>query len=121
MAVGALVLLYALLSISALFLKSPTYDEPMHLFAGYSYIRWGDFRANTEHPPLVKIWAALPLLTMKIEDPRALPPKWAAEESTDERAYGLINSVMTKFFVLNNPESLFFYAKLQMTLIGICY
>ncbi len=41
---------------------SATYDEIAHLPAGYSYLRWQDYRLNPEHPPLVKKLAALPLL-----------------------------------------------------------
>jgi hypothetical protein len=35
-----------------------TIDEPYHLAAGASYLRWGDYRLNPEHPPLVKLIAA---------------------------------------------------------------
>jgi hypothetical protein len=48
--------------------KSPSTDEPIHLFAGYSYLKWGDFRSNPENPPLAKLWAALPLLAFDIND-----------------------------------------------------
>ena len=41
---------------------SPTFDEAVHLTAGYSYWRTGDFRMNRETPPLVKLLWALPLL-----------------------------------------------------------
>lgn len=41
---------------------SQTTDEAVHLLAGYSYWRTGDFRLNPEHPPLVKLLAAAPLL-----------------------------------------------------------
>jgi tetratricopeptide (TPR) repeat protein len=34
-----------------------TVDEPYHIAAGVSYVRYGDFRINPEHPPLVKLWA----------------------------------------------------------------
>ncbi len=34
-----------------------TIDEPYHIAAGASYVRWGDFRLNPEHPPLVKLIA----------------------------------------------------------------
>jgi hypothetical protein len=40
---------------------SATFDETAHLAAGYSYLDHGDFRLNPEHPPLAKMWAALPL------------------------------------------------------------
>ena len=33
-----------------------TLDEPYHITAGVSYVRYADFCVNPEHPPLVKIW-----------------------------------------------------------------
>jgi hypothetical protein len=42
--------------------SSATCDEVAHLPAGYTYLRWHDYRMNPEHPPLVKKLAALPLL-----------------------------------------------------------
>lgn len=40
---------------------SATYDETPHIVAGLSYLETGDFRLNPEHPPLAKMWAAIPL------------------------------------------------------------
>lgn len=51
--VGAAILRSAL----ATRLDGFTIDEPYHIAAGVSYIRYGDFRINPEHPPLVKLWA----------------------------------------------------------------
>ncbi len=42
--------------------KSGSFDEQYHLAAGYSYLKTGDFRLATTHPPLVGMLAALPLL-----------------------------------------------------------
>jgi 4-amino-4-deoxy-L-arabinose transferase-like glycosyltransferase len=41
--------------------NSQTFDEATHLVAGYSYLVTGDFRLDSEHPPLVKQLQALPL------------------------------------------------------------
>ncbi len=41
--------------------NAPTYDEATHLAAGYSYLVTGDFRLDSEHPPLIKMLQALPL------------------------------------------------------------
>jgi len=42
--------------------NSQTYDEAVHIAAGYSYWKTGDFRMNaTDHPPFVKLIAAAPL------------------------------------------------------------
>ena len=45
--------------------KSITSDEIVHIPAGYySLVAW-DYTLNNEHPPLVKVWAALPLLFLQ--------------------------------------------------------
>lgn len=61
-----LMLSFLILSFSAVFQKSITSDEPVHLTAGYEYLKYQDFRWNPEHPPLAKVIAALPLLLMDI-------------------------------------------------------
>lgn len=43
---------------------SQTTDEAVHLTAGYSYWRTNDHRLNPEHPPLMKLLAAVPLLAI---------------------------------------------------------
>lgn len=42
--------------------ESLTFDEDNHMFAGYMMGHTGDFGLNPEHPPLVKLLAALPLI-----------------------------------------------------------
>ncbi len=42
--------------------ESLTFDEDDHMFAGYMMIHAGDYGLNPEHPPLVKLLAALPLI-----------------------------------------------------------
>ena len=58
--------LFVILSLSAVRQKAPTFDETLHLFAGYAYLKWGDFGINPEHPPLAKIVGAIPLLVMDL-------------------------------------------------------
>jgi hypothetical protein len=41
--------------------NAPTYDEALHLAAGYSYLATRDFRLEPQNPPLVKELLALPL------------------------------------------------------------
>lgn len=50
--------------------QSQTSDEACHLFAGYRYWKNLDFGINPEHPPLVKLVAAVPLLRL----PLLVPP-----------------------------------------------
>ena len=50
--------------------NSITWDEDDHIYAGYMSWRHGDFGLNPEHPPLVKLLGALPLLNMPLVIPR---------------------------------------------------
>lgn len=49
--------------------ESLTWDEQDHLYAGYKSLKTGDFGLNPEHPPLVKMLAALPILNMPLQVP----------------------------------------------------
>ena len=59
----ALLLLFLFFMQGVIFIRanSQTYDEAAHLAAGYSYLATGDFRLDSEHPPLIKELQALPL------------------------------------------------------------
>jgi hypothetical protein len=46
----------------------PTYDEPVHLAAGWTDLADGRYRLNAmDHPPLGEMWAALPLAVLRPE------------------------------------------------------
>ena len=111
-------LIFAWMTITSLRQQSPTFDEPIHLLGGYSYLKWNDFRINPEHPPLIKLWAALPLLGLDINDPRPFTPYWDLILKTEPGGpfYPLVQEM---FFVRNDAERLFFRAKLQMLVLSI--
>lgn len=52
-------LLFAILSYSAMHGKSATYDETTHSVGGYIHAKLGDFRINPEDPALFGYWGAL--------------------------------------------------------------
>jgi len=58
-----------ILEITSAWQESQTMDEAVHIAAGYSYLRTGDFRMNPEHPPLFKYLSALPLLFLDLNHP----------------------------------------------------
>src|SRR5215470_8167696 len=60
---GGLTLLFVFVfqGISFIRANSPTYDEAMHLAAGYSYLAKRDFRLEPQNPPLIKQLLTLPL------------------------------------------------------------
>ena len=49
--------------------ESVTWDEDDHLYSGYMSLKTGDFGLNPEHPPMVKMLAALPILGMQLKVP----------------------------------------------------
>ncbi len=57
--------------------ESATFDETVHLPAGYLYLKFGDYSYNAAHPPLVKMLAALPLLFVEVKLPPLEKP-WVA-------------------------------------------
>jgi hypothetical protein len=77
---ACLLLLHALLILTSIAGSSITTDEVAHLPAGYSYIQTGDFRLNRDHPPLMKAWAALPLVTLDLKPIWELP-SWSHGEA----------------------------------------
>ncbi|HEX6465988.1 MAG TPA: glycosyltransferase family 39 protein [Terriglobales bacterium] len=60
--VAALLTLMAALSLASICRESITYDEVAHIPSGLSYWQQHDTRLNAEHPPLLKMIAAIPLL-----------------------------------------------------------
>jgi hypothetical protein len=81
----ALLLLMAANLVASISRKSITNDEIVHIPAGYYHLVAGEFQLNNEHPPLVKMWAALPLLFIQPEEPPA--PK-TEDENFMERTWG---------------------------------
>src|SRR5205823_14112522 len=66
-----LVVAFLLQSVFANRIKSTTSDEPVHIAAGLSYLETGVFRANPEHPPLLKELSALALLLEGVHWPKS--------------------------------------------------
>ena len=54
--------------------QSLTYDEPVHIAEGLNAWRYGRFEQYNDHPPLARLWCALPLLNQKWQvDVQQLP------------------------------------------------
>ncbi len=56
-----LIAILAALQINTIRNETATWDEPVHLAAGYSYWITGQYQLNPEHPAFVKLLCALPL------------------------------------------------------------
>jgi 4-amino-4-deoxy-L-arabinose transferase-like glycosyltransferase len=69
-----------LLMIGSAWEDSLTFDEPAHIAAGYAYVKFRDARLNYEHPPLLKMLAAAPLLALSPHFPLT-SPAWQDENN----------------------------------------
>src|SRR5277367_6694008 len=69
----ALLVILAFSLIASVRQESQTWDESTHILAGFEYWKHGDFGRNPEHPPFAKMLAAIPLLSMGLKEPPAIP------------------------------------------------
>jgi hypothetical protein len=108
--VMALLSAFAVQNILEMRRESCTSDEVAHLPAGYSYLLKHDFRMNPEHPPLLKVLSALPLLalhpSMNFNDPGWNDPQ-------KQYAFGY------RFLYANDADRLLFWGRMPIVLIAI--
>lgn len=91
--------------------KSAAFDEEYHVAAGYAYLKTGDFRMSTSHPPLVNALSALPLL---LRDDIALPIDSEAWASSDY----FIFSDLFLWRANANPQSILEWARWPVIGLG---
>jgi len=60
--------------------ESQTWDEANHIFAGYMSWTHADFGLNPEHPPILKLLATAPLLSLPLKSPE-LQDRYFKEEA----------------------------------------
>ena len=101
-----------LLSVAAR--KTITNDEIVHIPAGYHYLVSGNFRLNPEHPPLVKMWACLPVLFLR---PKASS---LTEPSGQDFAQFTVTSSID-FWQQNRPrfQAISFWSRFPMVLLTL--
>jgi tetratricopeptide (TPR) repeat protein len=100
---AALLTILALQLVLSIRRETQTWDEACHIFAGYSYWTRSDFGMNPEHPPLVKLVATAPLLTLPLRVP-AHPKVFSKEEDF---------TTATQFVYSNDAERILFRSRLS--------
>src|SRR5271169_6290269 len=78
--------------------QSQTWDEGDHIYSGYMSLKNGDFGLNPEHPPLVKMLAALPLLSMRLVMPELKQRYFKHEAFMGGRGFVFDNDADTLLF-----------------------
>lgn len=104
-------LLHMLMAVSAVNTKSPTFDEPQHLAAGFSYWKTNDFRLDPENGTLTSRWAAIPLL---LGGAKFVPLEDNAWRHSDDA--GVAHKVL--YELGNDPDRMLAQARLMMSLFG---
>lgn len=100
--------------------ESQTTDEAIHLFAGYTYLKEGDFRLDPEHPPLLKELAALPLfLNQKIH--YSLNGLWEQADKFYYDSWREARILGEEFFYLsgNNPNQMLFLGRIPFIVLTL--
>jgi 4-amino-4-deoxy-L-arabinose transferase-like glycosyltransferase len=86
LAAALAILLFFFLALDSLMADSPTIDEQNHIARGLAFLRTGDPRLSLEHPPLINVLSALPLLTMPEMRLPTDHPSWERPEGWYEFA-----------------------------------
>jgi 4-amino-4-deoxy-L-arabinose transferase-like glycosyltransferase len=87
--------------------ESLTWDEGDHIFAGYMSLKHRDFGLNPEHPPLVKMVAAVPLQSMHLREPQLQNRYFKAEAYLGGRDLIFQNDFDTIIFRARTAASIF--------------
>lgn len=94
--------------------KSITIDETVHIPAGYYHLVAGNYTLNNEHPPLAKVWAALPLLFLQPNE-----PPLGALDNVD--FYARTGDAFAQFWTANaaNFEAICFWTRVPMIVLTL--
>jgi hypothetical protein len=94
---------------------SATWDEPIHLTSGYVALTQGDYRVEPSHPPLLRMWAALPLLVMPDVQPAAAVPDDVAPTQWLSDAYLYAHGFLYR---TNDADRLLYASRFMVLLLG---
>lgn len=110
-----MLLLMAINFLTVIFRKNITIDEATHIPAGYYHLVDGNFRFNNEHPPLIKMFAAVPLLFIQ----PAAPPLPEAGPAKSHREYAA--NATWSFWGANTGhfETISFWSRVPMIVIAL--
>src|SRR6266403_2918728 len=89
--------------------ESPTWDEGDHIFAGYWSLTHKDFGLNPEHPPVVKMLAAAPLMYMPLKVPEVRNRFFMREAFLDGK----------EFLFGNDADAILFRARMTASIFTV--
>lgn len=118
-AVAVLLLLgMALMAGGAARRESITFDEIAHIGAGVSYLQKLDMRMNPEHPPLAKVWSAIPLVVRGVHAEYS-DVSWSVSGHGWGNMLGEWSWGHALALSWNDPYSTVFWARVPMLLLTL--
>jgi hypothetical protein len=105
------------LSVGSYTQKSATWDEPVHVTDGYAALKLRDYRIDPEHPPFLRMWAALPLLA--VDGIRFDPAPIDSTPPGDWAAHALFPFTHRFMYVDNDADKLLYRARFMIVLLGV--
>ncbi|MGA2039156.1 MAG: phospholipid carrier-dependent glycosyltransferase [Bryobacteraceae bacterium] len=115
---AALIAVFLVIVFAESRLMSPTSDEPPHLAAGLSYfVTHQIYRANPQHPPLLKELSALSLMLAGIRWPHTQQADYLVH-GDPARVFQLEWPVGNALIAADGPDRVMFWARLPLILIA---
>lgn len=109
---GLLVMMFGL-GLTSMSGNSAIVDEVAHIPAAYSYLHYGDFRLNPEHPPLVKDLAAIPLQFMHLKFPET-DTAWTSQVNGQwDTGWSFL------YHIGNDADQILFWSRLPILLLAL--
>jgi hypothetical protein len=108
---------FGLLDVISYTRMSATWDEPHTVTTGYMMLVHDDYRLDPTHPPLARLWAAIPLLfrsdirinLAEIDDVN--PTRWAEATQFDYAHWFM--------YKVNKADALLYASRFMIVLLGI--
>jgi hypothetical protein len=109
-------IVFSALSVGSYRQKSAAWDEPVHMSDAYASLIQHDYRIDPEHPPFVRMWAALPLMAMQVVPfdlsilDKMPPGQWART---------LYQSCTDFLYTHNDADHLLSASRFMIVLLGV--
>jgi tetratricopeptide (TPR) repeat protein len=104
------------LSVHAYTQTSATWDEPIHVTAGYAGWVKQDFRVDPSHPPFVRLWATLPTLLLDDVSMGDVPADGRPTLTWLADAYQFAHRFM---YVDNDADRLLYLGRFMIVVLGV--
>jgi tetratricopeptide (TPR) repeat protein len=115
-AFAAFAAVFVTLAVGAYTQSSATWDEPIHLTAGYVALTKHDFRVDPSHPPFLRMWSALPTLFLDKVSISDIPADQVQTRQWLGDAYKFAHRFL---YVDNDADRLLYVAKFMPVFLGV--